>query len=121
MNKVVKKKFRVVEKGNVYYADLGNGQGSEQSGTRPVVIIQNDIGNRYSPTVIVASITSQLDKTKLPTHVKLKDYDNLDKDSIVLLEQIRTLDKNRLKEFRFTVDIEDMKKINKSLMISLAL
>ena len=121
MSKIIRKKIRVVKKGEVYYADLGDGQGSEQGGIRPVVIIQNDIGNRYSPTVIVASVTAQLDKNNLPTHVKIKDYDNLDRDSIVLLEQIRTLDKSRLKEFRFCVDIEDMKKINKSLMISLAL
>ena len=88
-----------VTRGDIYYADLSPVVGSEQGGIRPVLIVQNDIGNKFSPTVIAAAITSQRDKTKLPTHIQLHaDETGLAKDSIVLLEQIRTLDKRRLKE-----------------------
>ena len=88
-----------VKRGDIYYADLSPVVGSEQGGLRPVLIIQNDVGNRYSPTVIAAAITSQRDKTKLPTHISVEACDcGLAKDSIVLLEQVRTIDKQRLKE-----------------------
>ena len=88
-----------VNRGDIYYADLSPVVGSEQGGVRPVLVVQNDVGNKYSPTVIIAAITSQLSKAKLPTHIELnKDKYNLAKDSVVLLEQIRTIDKKRIKE-----------------------
>ena len=88
-----------VKRGDIYYADLSPVVGSEQGGVRPVLIVQNDVGNRYSPTVIAAAITSQRDKSKLPTHIEIDSQTcGLSKDSIVLLEQIRTIDKKRLKE-----------------------
>ena len=88
-----------VRRGDIFYADLSPVVGSEQGGIRPVLIIQNDVGNKYSPTVICAAITSQINKAKLPTHIELNhNLYNLTKDSVVLLEQIRTLDKRRLKE-----------------------
>ena len=89
----------MVKRGELYYADLSPVVGSEQGGIRPVLVVQNDIGNKYSPTVIAAAITSKLNKAKLPTHIELssKEY-GLEKDSVVLLEQIRTIDKSRLKE-----------------------
>ena len=88
-----------IKRGEIYYADLSPVVGSEQGGIRPVLIIQNDVGNRYSPTVIAAAITSQRDKTKLPTHISVEATDcGLAKDSIILLEQVRTIDKKRLKE-----------------------
>ena len=89
----------VVKRGDIFYADLSPVIGSEQGGIRPVIIIQNDIGNKYSPTVIVAAITSQINKAKLPTHVEISSEEyGLNRDSVVLLEQVRTLDKKRLKE-----------------------
>ena len=89
----------VVKRGDIFYADLSPVIGSEQGGIRPVIIIQNDIGNKYSPTVIVSAITSQINKAKLPTHVEISSVEyGLNRDSVVLLEQIRTLDKKRLKE-----------------------
>ena len=111
-----------VKRGDIFYADLSPVVGSEQGGIRPVIIIQNDIGNRYSPTVIVAAITSQINKAKLPTHVEIcsEEY-GLNRDSVVLLEQIRTLDKKRLKEKIGHMTEDDMKKVNKSLLISLNL
>ena len=89
----------IVKRGDIYYADLSPVVGSEQGGIRPVLVIQNDIGNKYSPTVIAAAITSQINKAKMPTHIELaaKDY-GLNKDSVILLEQIRTIDKRRLRE-----------------------
>ena len=88
-----------VKRGEIYYADLSPVVGSEQGGVRPVLIIQNDVGNRFSPTVIAAAITSQKDKTRLPTHIQLNSRDcGLARDSVVLLEQVRTIDKRRLKE-----------------------
>ena len=88
-----------VNRGDIYYADLSPVVGSEQGGVRPVLVVQNDVGNKYSPTVIIAAITSQLSKAKLPTHIELnKDKYNLAKDSVVLLEQIRTLHKRRLRQ-----------------------
>ncbi len=111
-----------VKRGDIFYADLSPVVGSEQGGIRPVIIIQNDIGNRYSPTVIVAAITSQINKAKLPTHVEISSEEyGLNRDSVVLLEQIRTLDKKRLKEKIGHMTDDDMKKVNKSLLISLNL
>lgn len=112
----------IVSRGEVYYADLSPVIGSEQGGLRPVLIIQNDVGNKYSPTVIIAAITSQITKAKLPTHIELdKNTYNLPKDSVVLLEQLRTLDKLRLKEKIGNLDENVMKKIDLALMISLGI
>jgi len=111
-----------VVRGEIYYADLSPVVGSEQGGVRPVLIVQNDVGNKYSPTIIVAAITSQLSKAKLPTHIELdKDQYHLLKDSVVLLEQLRTLDKRRLKERVCVLDEVVMKKVDVAIMISLAL
>ena len=139
-----------VHRGDIYYADLSPVVGSEQGGMRPVLIVQNDIGNKHSPTVIAAAITSRLDKAKLPTHIEVgnlhsptvicaaitsqmhkaklpthvelncKKYD-LAKDSVVLLEQIRTLDKKRLKEKMGTLDVSSMSAVNSALSISFGL
>ena len=112
----------VVKRGEIFYADLSPVIGSEQGGIRPVIIIQNDIGNRYSPTVIVAAITSQINKAKLPIHVEISSEEyGLNRDSVVLLEQIRTLDKRRLKEKIGHMTEADMKKVNKALAVSLNL
>ena len=112
----------LVQRGDVYYADLRPVVGSEQGGVRPVLIIQNDVGNRHSPTVICAAITSQMHKAKLPTHVKLNsDKYDLAKDSVVLLEQLRTIDKKRLKEKVCHLDNQILVKIDKALEISLEL
>ena len=112
----------VVKRGEIFYADLSPVIGSEQGGIRPVIIIQNDIGNKYSPTVIVAAITSQINKAKLPIHVEISSEEyGLNRDSVVLLEQIRTLDKRRLKEKIGHMTEADMKKVNKALAISLNL
>lgn len=111
-----------MKRGDVYYADLRPVIGSEQGGIRPVLIIQNDMGNKHSPTVICAAITSKMHKAKLPTHIELdaKLYD-MDKDSVVLLEQLRTIDKKRLKDRVCHLEGEIMKKVNQALMISLEL
>lgn len=112
----------IVKRGDIYYADLSPVVGSEQGGIRPVVIIQNDIGNKYSPTVIVAAITSQINKAKLPTHVEISSIDyGLNKDSVVLLEQIRTLDKKRLKEKIGRMKDEDMTLVDEALLVSVGL
>ena len=112
----------VVKRGDIFYADLSPVIGSEQGGIRPVIIIQNDIGNRYSPTVIVAAITSQINKAKLPTHVEISSEEyGLNRDSVELLEQIITLDKRRLKEKIGHMTDKDMNKVNKALLISLNL
>ena len=112
----------VVKRGDIFYADLSPVIGSEQGGIRPVIIIQNDIGNKYSPTVIVSAITSQINKAKLPTHVEISSVEyGLNRDSVVLLEQIRTLDKKRLKEKIGHMTDVDMKKGDKALLISLNL
>lgn len=112
----------VVKRGDIFYADLSPVVGSEQGGIRPVIIIQNDIGNKYSPTVIVAAITSQINKAKLPTHVEISSEEyGLNKDSVVLLEQIRTLDKKRLKEKIGHMTDSDMEKVDKALLVSVAL
>lgn len=111
-----------IKRGEIYYADLSPVVGSEQGGIRPVLIIQNDIGNRYSPTVIAAAITSQRDKTDLPTHIKVNATGSgLAKDSIVLLEQVRTIDKKRLKEKMGTLDMISMDQVNKALSVSFGL
>ena len=109
-----------IKRGEIYYADLSPVVGSEQGGIRPVLIIQNDVGNKYSPTVIVSAITSQLGKAKLPTHIELPaEKYNLPKNSVALLEQIRTLDKRRLQEKVTTLSPEKMREVNKALLISL--
>lgn len=110
------------KRGDIYYADLSPVVGSEQGGTRPVLIIQNDIGNQYSPTTIIAAITSQVSKSKLPTHVELStETCALEKDSVVLTEQIRTIDKKRLRDKLFSLNDETMEKVNLALEISLGL
>jgi len=112
----------LIKRGEIYFADLSPVVGSEQGGVRPVLVVQNDVGNRYSPTVIVSAITSQLSKAKLPTHVELSSSKyNLPKDSVVLLEQIRTLDKRRLKEKISFIDEQKMKEIEKAIIISFGL
>ena len=110
----------MIKRGELYYADLSPVVGSEQGGVRPILIVQNDTGNKYSPTVIAAAITSQINKAKLPTHIELSagDY-GLVKDSVILLEQIRTLDKRRLKEKIGELSSKTMNKVNVALLISL--
>lgn len=109
-----------VKRGDIFYADLSPVVGSEQGGTRPVLVIQNDIGNKYSPTVIACAITSQMTKAKLPTHIELKQGQfGLAKDSVILLEQIRTLDKRRLKTKIGNIDHNVTHKINTAILISL--
>ena len=111
-----------IKRGDIFYADLSPVIGSEQGGLRPVLIIQNDIGNKYSPTVIAAAITSKMDKAKLPTHIDINaDRVGLSKDSVVLLEQIRTLDKRRLKEKMGHLDSAVMIRVNNALAISCGL
>lgn len=111
-----------MKRGDVFYADLRPVIGSEQGGIRPVLIIQNDIGNRHSPTVICAAITSKMNKAKLPTHIELScERYEMDKDSVILLEQLRTIDKKRLKDKICHLDCEIMKKVNEALLISLEL
>jgi mRNA interferase MazF len=109
----------MVKRGELYYADLSPVVGSEQGGVRPVLIVQNDIGNKHAPTVIAAAITSRLSKAKLPTHIELTPSAGLPKDSVVLLEQIRTLDKTRLQERIGEVNVDTMKRVNNALLISL--
>ena len=111
-----------VRRGEIYYADLSPVVGSEQGGVRPVLIVQNDVGNRHSPTVIAAAITSQREKAKLPTHIELNaDKCGLSKDSVVLLEQIRTIDKKRLKDRMGELDNTSMNRVNTALSISFGL
>ena len=111
-----------VKRGEIYYADLSPVIGSEQGGVRPVLIVQNDIGNRYSPTVIAAAITSQKEKANLPTHIKVTaEGCGLSKDSIVLLEQVRTIDKQRLKERMGSLDEMSMDMIDKAISVSFGL
>lgn len=112
----------IVKRGDVYFADLSPVVGSEQGGTRPVLIIQNDIGNRFSPTVIVAAITAQIQKAKLPTHVEIDAKTHgFDRNSVVLLEQIRTIDKQRLTDKITHLDDGIMGKIDEAIQISLGL
>lgn len=113
---------RKIKRGDIYYANLNPVIGSEQGGMRPVLIISNDIGNKHSPTVIIAAITSRAHtKAKLPTHISVKDFESLDKDSIVLLEQIRTVDKQRLQDFVGTIPELSMARVDKALAISISL
>lgn len=111
-----------IKRGDIFFADLSPVVGSEQGGVRPVLIVQNDVGNKYSPTVIAAAITSQQFKTKLPTHINVDAaVCGLSKDSVVLLEQIRTLDKQRLKEKMGNLPEKDMNRINDALSVSMGL
>ena len=112
-----------ITRGSIYYAELGNGIGSEQKGTRPVLIIQNDMGNKHSPTVICAAITSKMGKAKLPTHVSIGSevIKGIAKDSIVMLEQLRTIDKKRLKECVGILNPVKMLDIEKALLISVGI
>ncbi len=112
----------IVKRGDIFYADLSPVLGSEQGGVRPVLVVQNDVGNKFSPTVIIAAITSQINKAKLPTHLEIsaEDY-GLSKDSVILLEQIRTIDKKRLRERIGRLDDEQMGKVSEALGISLGM
>ena len=111
-----------VKRGDIYYADLSPVVGSEQGGIRPVLIIQNDVGNRYSPTVICAAITSRMNKAKLPTHIEIDSRRcQIMKDSVILLEQIRTIDKQRLKDMIGHLDKERMRSVDEAIRVSLAL
>lgn len=111
-----------IKRGDIFYADLSPVVGSEQGGIRPVLIVQNNIGNKFSPTVIAAAITSQHSKANLPTHISLNaDSSGLSKNSVVLLEQIRTLDKKRLKEKMGCLDYSSMDKVNQALSVSFGL
>ncbi len=109
-----------IKRGELYYADLSPVVGSEQGGIRPVLVVQNDVGNKYSPTVIAAAVTSKINKAKLPTHIELpcNSY-GLQKDSVILLEQIRTLDKRRLKERIGELNENTMTRVDKAILISL--
>ena len=112
----------IIKRGDIFYADLRPVVGSEQGGVRPVLIIQNDTGNKHSPTVICAAITSKMNKAKLPTHVELDTRKcNMVKNSVILLEQLRTIDKQRLKEKICHIDEELQQKVDEALMISLEL
>ncbi len=111
----------IIRRGDIYYADLRPVVGSEQGGIRPVLIVQNDVGNRHSPTVIVAAITSKMNKAKLPTHIELSKGYGIEKDSVILLEQIRTIDKSRLREKVCHLDQEILSCVNQALRISFAL
>jgi mRNA interferase MazF len=108
-------------RGDLYYADLNPVVGSEQGGIRPVLIIQNDIGNKHSPTVIIAAITSKAMKSTLPTHCVLSERAGLERDSIVLLEQIRTIDKRRLRDYVGALGYEDMRGVDRALAVSVGL
>jgi mRNA interferase MazF len=111
-----------IKRGDIYYADLSPVVGSEQGGVRPVLIVQNNVGNRYSPTVIAAAITSQVNKAKMPTHIELGARSfGLTRDSIVLMEQIRTLDKKRLREKMGTLDETAMRSVDEALAVSFGL
>lgn len=109
-----------IKRGELYYADLSPVVGSEQGGVRPVLIVQNDVGNKYSPTIIAAAVTSKINKAKLPTHIELhSNAYGLQKDSVILLEQIRTLDKRRLKERIGALNESTMSEVDKAILISL--
>ena len=111
-----------VKRGDIFYADLSPVVGSEQGGTRPVLIVQNDTGNRHSPTVIVAAITSKMNKAKLPTHIEIEaDKYDIVKDSVILLEQLRTIDKKRLKDKVGHLEGDILKRVNEALLVSLEL
>ena len=109
----------MIKRGELYYADLSPVVGSEQVGIRPVLIVQNDVGNKFAPTVIAAAVTSKLNKARLPTHIELPAASGLPKESILLLEQIRTIDKTRLQDKIGELNDETMKRVNNALLISL--
>lgn len=111
----------MIKRGDIYYADLSPVVGSEQGGLRPVLIVQNDVGNRYSPTVIAAAITSKTEKGRLPTHINIEETCGLHKKSMILLEQVRTLDKARLKEKMGQLGPQTMEQVDKALQVSLGL
>lgn len=115
------RKTAMVQRGEIYYAELSPVVGSEQGGMRPVLILQNNVGNKYSPTVIVAAITTKIDKGKMPTHVEVGSDRGLEKDSVVLLEQIRTIDKQRVKEKITQLKKDKMAEIDAALRISVGL
>lgn len=108
-----------IKRGELYYADLSPVVGSEQGGVRPVLVVQNDVGNRHSPTIIAAAVTSKMNKAKLPTHIEIPSSFGLAKDSVILLEQIRTIDKKRLKERIGELPDDTMSLVNKAILISL--
>ena len=112
----------MIRRGDIYYADLSPVVGSEQGGIRPVLVIQNNVGNRHSPTVICAAITSKMNKAKLPTHIEIstKDY-KIVKNSVILLEQIRTIDKQRLREYVCHIDGSTMQRVDRAIRVSLEL
>ncbi|HJD02948.1 MAG TPA: type II toxin-antitoxin system PemK/MazF family toxin [Candidatus Mediterraneibacter excrementavium] len=112
----------MIRRGDIYYADLSPVVGSEQGGVRPVLVIQNNVGNRHSPTIICAAITSKMNKAKLPTHIEIstKDY-KIVRNSVILLEQIRTIDKQRLKEYVCHIDGTTMQKVDRAIRVSLEL
>ena len=109
----------MIKRGELYYADLSPVVGSEQGGVRPVLIVQNDVGNRYSPTIIAVAVTSQINKANLPTHIALDTTSGLPKDSVILAEQVRTLDKRRLKDKIGSLDEKSMERVNNALLVSL--
>ena len=112
--------LHIIKRGELYYADLSPVVGSEQGGVRPVLVVQNDVGNRYSPTIIAAAVTSKINKARLPTHIELSaEIYGLSKDSVVLLEQIRTIDKRRLKERIGFLSEQMMLRVDNALLISL--
>ena len=112
----------IVKRGDLFYADLSPVVGSEQGGIRPVLVVQNDVGNKYSPTIIAAAVTSQINKAKMRTHIEIStETYGLVKDSVILMEQIRTIDKKRLKEKIGHADDELMQRVNKALSVSFAL
>lgn len=114
--------MEAIKRGDIYYADLSPVVGSEQGGIRPVLIVQNDVGNRYSPTVIAAAITSRTDKNRMPTHIDVHaDEYGLEKNSVILLEQIRTLDKKRLREKMGHLDDDAMSQVNNAISVSFGL
>lgn len=110
---------RQISRGDIYYSQLGDNYGHEQGGVRPVLIIQNNIGNLQSPTVIVAPITSRIKKSTLPTHVYISERAKLEKNSVILLEQIRTIDKSRLKEYLCKLQSDEIEAVNKAISVSL--
>ena len=112
----------IIRRGDIFYADLRPVIGSEQGGIRPVLVIQNDVGNKHSPTVIVAAITSKMNKAKLPTHIAIEaSHYDIVKDSVILLEQLRTIDKKRLKDKVCHLDSDVLRRVDRALMISLEL
>ena len=112
---------RDIKRGDIYYADLSPAIGSEQAGLRPVIVLQNDIGNKYSPVVIVAAITSKQKSKGMKTHIKIGRNCGLDRDSVIMLEHIRTIDKSRLEKYISSADDADMYKVNKGIIVSFGL